>query len=178
MEKETIGNLVNYLQQVRTNPTTNNTNTQATASVVSTSDTSSSLSSRSLQTSAMNTIFSLLATNPVPTTMPTTEAYTVPEEIGNYISSIQRTSSFASFWTEHYVKLPLMAAVVRRIRNIPATSVSSESSFSDAGYIARKQRSSFASDAIRYSLVLKHRHCLKLPQKLILNFCRHRSYFL
>ena len=145
--------MVNRLQQVATTSSTNNT--QATVSSIAATDHASSSSSGSHRSSALNTLFSLSGTNSVSTTRPMTKAYTISEEIGYYISSVQRESSFASFWTENYLKLPLMAAVTQRISNVPATSVPSESSFSVAGYIARKQRSSLLPDAIRYSLVLK-----------------------
>lgn len=165
MERETIANMVNRLQQVATTSITSNTTTPATASSISATDHNSVSSSGSRRTSALHTLFSLSETNAVPTGISTTKAYTISEEIGYYISSIQRESSFASFWTGQHLKLPLMAAVAHRISNIPATSVPSESSFSVAGYIARKQRSCLSSDAIRYSLVLKDRHRLKRLQK-------------
>lgn len=165
---ETVDNLRHNVQQATTAPITSNTNGQTTITTASRTSASASSSSKSFREAALTTLFSLSSTNPVCTTMLSTKAFTVQEEIGCYVSSIQKTCSFATFWTENQVKLPLMAAVVRHISNVPATSVPSESSFSVAGYIARKQRSSLSSDAIRYSLVLKYRHHLKLLQKWIL----------
>ena len=79
------------------------------------------------------------------------------EEIGYFISSIDLADGigFSTFWTNHEKRLPMMSAVVRRIMNIPATSVPCESTFSIVGYIRRKERCALSSEAIRYSMVLK-----------------------
>lgn len=93
-----------------------------------------------------------------------TTVWSIEEEIGFYVSFVNRDEkvTLAPFWTDHESRLPMMSTVVRRINIIPASSVPCESTFSVAGYIRRKQRSSLSSTALRYSIVLKDSHKLEL----------------
>ncbi len=85
----------------------------------------------------------------------------------HYILSInsKRKIKFSEYWCTHEEQLSLMSATVRRANIIPASSVPCESTFSVAGYIRRKERSSLSPVAIKHSLVLKDRKKLKLIQK-------------
>ncbi len=89
----------------------------------------------------------------------------VDEEISGYINVTGSATSFSAFWCLYEKQFPRLAKLVRRINVIPATSVSSESLFSVASFLQRKQRASLSSTTLRYLLVLKNRHILeKLEQ--------------
>lgn len=77
------------------------------------------------------------------------------EEICMYLSKCKTTNSLQGFWNENQTTMPLLASFARRYGIIPATSVASESAFSVAGYINRKQRSSLSPSTLRYQMVLK-----------------------
>lgn len=84
-----------------------------------------------------------------------TATLTIQQEIGSYISSIDGTTDFHMFWKNNQHKLPGLAFLVRRFCIMPVTSVASESAFSVAGYVQRKQRSSLAPSTLRYSMLLR-----------------------
>ncbi len=73
------------------------------------------------------------------------------------LESIENNDSttFSTFWKQHSISLPLLASMSRRFGSIPATSVPCESSFSVAGYLARKSRSSLSPKSLKYSMFLK-----------------------
>ncbi|CAF1233944.1 unnamed protein product [Rotaria magnacalcarata] len=73
---------------------------------------------------------------------------------------VQVGQSFQEFWSSYEMELPRLAALVRAYNIRPASSVASESLFSIAGYVQRKQRSSLASNTLRYSMVLRDRDIL------------------
>lgn len=63
--------------------------------------------------------------------------------------------TFEMFWRQNSVALPILSDMARRYGCIPATSVPSESSFSIAGYLVRKSRTSLTSRNLKYSMFLK-----------------------
>ena len=85
---------------------------------------------------------------------------TLDEEISAYVEAAKSSTDFQSFWKQHSKSLPRLAHLVRRVNIIPATSVASESLFSIASFLNRKQRSSLSSRTLRYLLVLKDRHLI------------------
>ncbi|CAF4764353.1 unnamed protein product [Rotaria socialis] len=65
---------------------------------------------------------------------------------------------FSSFWIQYRERFSRLYKVAQRVNIIPATSVPSESIFSIAGYVARKQRTSLSSTSLRHLMVLKESH--------------------
>lgn len=84
----------------------------------------------------------------------------VDEEISFFVKAVHSADHFQHFWKQNQTTLPRLASLVRRYNVCPATSVASESTFSIAGYLNRKQRSSLSSTAMRYSMVLKNKNAL------------------
>ncbi len=82
------------------------------------------------------------------------------DEIIFYCHKVQETESFEQFWNTYQHDLPRLVALVRAYNIRPATSVASESLFSIAGYVHRKQRSSLSANSLRYSMVLRDRNVL------------------
>ena len=85
----------------------------------------------------------------------TPNTLTLKEELSLYLSKCKASNDFDTFWKENQTSMPLLASFVRRYGIIPATSVASESAFSVAGYVNRKQRSSLSPSTLRYLMVLK-----------------------
>ena len=79
------------------------------------------------------------------------------QEIAKYESFDKNEYSFSSFWRKYEKFLPLLSKMARRYGSIPASSVPSESSFSIAGYSARKIRSSLSGKNLKYSMFLKNK---------------------
>jgi hypothetical protein len=77
------------------------------------------------------------------------------QEIAKFDSIDKSEYCFSSFWWKHQQLLPLLSQMARRYGSIPASSVPSESSFSVAGYAARKNRSSLSAKNLKYSMFLK-----------------------
>jgi aminopeptidase C len=61
----------------------------------------------------------------------------------------------SSFWKKNCTQLPLLASLVRKYLIIPASSVSSESSFSVANFIQRKERSALSSKSFKQAIILR-----------------------
>ena len=80
---------------------------------------------------------------------------TIEQEIGMYISSIDERTDFQEYWRSRDQQLSKLSRLVRRYSIMCATSVASESAFSIAGYLQRKQRSSLSPKALRYSMLLR-----------------------
>jgi hypothetical protein len=80
---------------------------------------------------------------------------TIQEEISYYLNTITLSTIFEEFWIAHETELPQLAALVRSFNIRPASSVPSESLFSVAAYVNRKQRCSLSPDALRYSMILR-----------------------
>lgn len=88
-------------------------------------------------------------------TIVTKDKFTIQQEIGYYISSIDRETEFESFWKSNQYNLPKLTNLVRCYCMMPATSVASESAFSVAGYIQRKNRSSLSPATLRFLMLLR-----------------------
>ena len=86
---------------------------------------------------------------------PPSKELSLKEEISMYLSTCKTSNDWQGFWNDHHRSMPLLASFVRRYGIIPATSVASESAFSVAGYLHRKQRSSLSPSTLRYLMVLK-----------------------
>jgi len=81
---------------------------------------------------------------------------TVKEEIASYKSEICNSElDLSSFWKKNCTQLPLLASLVRKYLIIPASSVSSESSFSVANFIQRKERSALSSKSLKQAIILR-----------------------
>ena len=80
---------------------------------------------------------------------------TLKQELSVYISTSRSWKDFQSYWNEKKTVLPILSSFTRRYNCIPATSVASESAFSVAGYIDRKQRASLSPTTLRYLMLLK-----------------------
>lgn len=88
---------------------------------------------------------------------------TIKEELAHYIYSINESeNSFSEYWKQKQKIIPLLSSQVRKYCAIPASSVASESSFSIANYIQRKERSSLSSRNSRYSIILKQMSKVKI----------------
>jgi hypothetical protein len=80
----------------------------------------------------------------------------IQEELNYFKKEISNnTLDFSNFWKKHATYLPMLASEVRKVCIIAASSVASESSFSEANFIQRKERSSLSSKSLRFSMILK-----------------------
>ncbi len=84
-----------------------------------------------------------------------TSKKTIKEEIAYYINKVDIDVSFEEFWSAHEGELPMLSMVVRSFNIRPISSVASESLFSIAAYVNRKQRCSLSPEALKYSIVLR-----------------------
>ncbi|CAF4960902.1 unnamed protein product, partial [Rotaria sp. Silwood1] len=85
----------------------------------------------------------------------TVKPLSLKEEFSMYMSTYKQSTDFETFWNQKQYMLPILTSFVRRYSIIPATSVASESAFSVAGYVQRKQRSSLSPTTLRYLMLLK-----------------------
>ena len=83
------------------------------------------------------------------------KSFTIQQELGFYISSIEKETEFENFWKLHQQKLPILANLARFYCMMPITSVASESAFFVAGYVQRKTRSSLLPTTLRYLMLLR-----------------------
>jgi hypothetical protein len=97
----------------------------------------------------------------------TLKQLSINEEISFFIKAVHSAYDFQRFWITHQATLPRLTILVRRFNICPATSVASESTFSVAGYLQRKQRASLSSSAMRYSIVLKNKTALNKLKPLV-----------
>ncbi|CAF0917002.1 unnamed protein product [Adineta steineri] len=98
----------------------------------------------------------------ISTTVRTTRPPSIDDEIVLFIQAIQAFSgSFSTFWLQYRGRFTRLYRVALRVNIIPATSVPSETIFSIAGFISRKQRSSLSSTSLRHLMVLKESHKLE-----------------
>ena len=81
---------------------------------------------------------------------------TIRQELSSFSSSVLKFKKFEDYWLEYGSKHPILSKLVNYFNSISATSVPSESSFSFANYISRKERASLSPEALRYSMVLKN----------------------
>ncbi|CAF4967963.1 unnamed protein product, partial [Rotaria sp. Silwood1] len=93
---------------------------------------------------------------PTSSSIPSTKIFTIQQEIGYYISSIEKETDFQEYWNKNQHYLPILSRMVRHYCIMPITSVASESAFSMAGYIQRKHRSSLSATTLRYSMILQN----------------------
>ena len=83
------------------------------------------------------------------------KALTLKQEFSLYVSTSKPMEDFQTYWNEKQSALPILSSYARRYNCIPTTSVASESAFSVAGYIDRKQRASLSTTTLRYLMLLK-----------------------
>ncbi|CAF3321825.1 unnamed protein product [Rotaria sp. Silwood2] len=93
---------------------------------------------------------------PTSSSTSSTKIFTIHQEIGYYISSIEKETDFQEYWNKNQNYLPILSRMVRHYCIITITSVASESAFSIAGYIQRKHRSSLSARTLRYSMILQN----------------------
>ena len=100
-------------------------------------------------------------------TLSKNKAFTLKQELAFYLTSRQENSSYIStFWRSNSAKLPLyfifeFSSLVRKYCIIQATlqfiQVPSESRFSIAKYVSRKERASLSSRNLRFSMILREK---------------------
>jgi hypothetical protein len=97
----------------------------------------------------------------MPTAVKSCRSLTVEDELVLFAQIIQCfKGDFSSFWVQYRERFSRLYRVAQRVNIIPATSVPSESIFSIAGYVARKQRTSLSSTSLRHLMVLKESYRL------------------
>jgi hypothetical protein len=95
------------------------------------------------------------------TSMKTSKSLTIEEELVLFTQAIHSfKGDFASFWLQNRERFTRLYRVAQRVNIVAATSVASESVFSIAGFVARKQRTSLSSKSLRHLMVLKESHRL------------------
>ena len=92
---------------------------------------------------------------------------TTKEELAQYISTKSQYSDLTVFWRENEQKLPKLSSLVRKYCMIQASSVASESAFSIANYVKRKERSALSAENLRYSMFLREKQII---EKLFLDY--------
>ena len=86
---------------------------------------------------------------------------TIEDELALFSHTIQSyESDFSSFWIQNPARFARLYRVAQQVNIIAATSVPSESIFSIAGIIARKQRTSLSSASLRYLMILEENYRL------------------
>ncbi|CAF4645497.1 unnamed protein product, partial [Rotaria socialis] len=80
---------------------------------------------------------------------------TIKEEIAQYVATVNLYQTFSQYWYANKDRLPILSSFVRQYNIMCATSIDCESSFSIAGFIHRKNRSSLAPSTLRYSMILR-----------------------
>ncbi|CAF0881740.1 unnamed protein product [Didymodactylos carnosus] len=80
---------------------------------------------------------------------------TIKQEISLYSIISKMNYDLSLFWLEYGRELPLLSTLVKKYLAIPATSVASESTFSQANNFTRKNRLSLTSATTRLSMFLK-----------------------
>ncbi|CAF4309927.1 unnamed protein product [Rotaria socialis] len=88
-------------------------------------------------------------------TLKKSKTVSLKQEIAKFETLDKDEHSFSTFWKTYERSLPLLSKMARRYGSITASSVPSESSFSIAGYVARKNRSSLSAKNLKYSMFLK-----------------------
>ncbi len=98
---------------------------------------------------------SSLDAEPAPKPQTKTKPLTLKQEFSLYVSTSAGYTDFQTYWNEKKAVLPILSSYARRYNTVPTTSVASESAFSVAGYIDRKQRASLSTTTLRYLMLLK-----------------------
>ena len=86
------------------------------------------------------------------------KSVSIKDEICSYISLLNDPEvkySFKSFWEANNLSLPILSSMIKKYCITPASSVPSESSFSIANFIQRKERSALSSKFLKYSICLR-----------------------
>ena len=88
---------------------------------------------------------------------------TIQQEINKYQSFIKMNPSinFSEFWELYSENLTLLTKLVHEFSILLASSVPSESSFSEAGYLNNKHRASMHPTTLEYCMVLKQANEIK-----------------
>jgi hypothetical protein len=103
----------------------------------------------------------------MPEKVKASKSFTVEDELVLFTQAVQSfKSDFSSFWLQYRERFTRLFRVAQRVNIIPATSVASESVFSIAGFVARKQRTSLSSKSLRHLMVLKESHRLDALRKI------------
>ena len=90
------------------------------------------------------------------------EILNINQEMCYYISSLRENNlRFEEYWPSQAATLPILYSVAKMFCLIPASSVASESAFSVANFIQRKERSGLSACMLRYSLLLIEKDKLK-----------------
>ncbi|CAF1189192.1 unnamed protein product [Rotaria sp. Silwood1] len=83
---------------------------------------------------------------------------TIKEELAQYVTTISSYQSFSQYWYEKKDCLPILSSIVRKYNIMCSTSIDCESSFSIAGFVQRKNRSSLSPSTLRYSMLLREQN--------------------
>ena len=93
-----------------------------------------------------------------PNTDVSPKTFTIKEELAYYLSTKNESSSdICVYWREKAHKLPMLSSLVKKYCIISASSVPSESAFSIANYVERKERSSLSAETLKYSMMLREK---------------------
>ena len=91
-----------------------------------------------------------------PTQYTTLKKKTIKEELGLYSNTIRNNKlGFSEFWSSYSKEFPMLHKKMLKTNIIPATSVASESCFSVAGFIQRKERSRLSSKNLKFNILTK-----------------------
>lgn len=82
----------------------------------------------------------------------------IKDEISQYNLLVNEESNdFENFWDEKKELLPKLLKLVKKYSIIPGSSIASESAFSIANFIQRKERSSLSSKNLRLTILLREK---------------------
>ena len=81
-------------------------------------------------------------------------------KLNNLIRRVNRIS-FSEFWRSNCNIFKFLVLYVKYYSIISAFSVSDEFSFSKANFLPRKERSSFSSENLRYTMILNQKKALQ-----------------
>ena len=92
------------------------------------------------------------------TAKPLDKKLTFVQEIVQYKLALNREKEigFSKFWYENHSAFPILNKFVLEYCIISASSVTSESTFSESGHFQNKQRSSLDPQKLQYSMFLKN----------------------
>jgi hypothetical protein len=91
-------------------------------------------------------------------TKPADKKLTFTQELVQYKIALNRDREigFSKFWLENNSIFPILNTFVLEYSIISASSVPSESTFSESGHLQNKQRSSLDPQKLQYSMFLKN----------------------
>lgn len=79
----------------------------------------------------------------------------IQQELAKLASIPKDEYGFNTFWREHGKAMPTLLTLARKYLAISASSVPSESTFSVANYVLRKNRLSLTGRNLKYTMFLK-----------------------